>query len=459
MKKGILLLVMCLITFSQIWSAPPGTPPRTTLWLGGPSLTSPQWISAVNSAHNNGFNFNQVNTWSYYNDTYANDIPTWAGQFNAQITNGSQTDILGIGHDAGGLILRYMAQLQNSSGLNALILDGVPNQGGNIYNKLLPNSNGNPSEALVILNNALNYKTLAQNCNACRTIEATQYYLNYFSTTSSIAYYRQLLPNSPVITNLQTPTIPYAIIWGNENNPDGMGLTRLMSSWSNAGLSGQDNEYLDCMGKELEERLISAKQNFAISTLQAIAGFAKATLSIKSSLTLLDAGAIVSDWLNALAIELRGLYDLKNEYREILECELVHQALNAKWTIMLSPYHLETLSYTVPSFTGPCCDDCWTQYAADHDDQVFGYCLSVCSTSCDNNNGYITYTENVLVPEPNDALYTQTEQTLAGAAKPPYEAKGCNHMQESFWSYKPINDAFTDLFMGGAGAAFVVPKY
>ncbi|MBU6343353.1 MAG: hypothetical protein KGS48_17790 [Bacteroidetes bacterium] len=458
MKKGILLLVMCLITFSQIWSAPPGTPPRTTLWLGGPSLTSPQWLGAISSAQST-FNFNQINTTSYYTNTIANDIPGWAQNFNSGLINSNKSDVLGIGHDAGGLILRYMASLQSENTLSALILDGVPNHGGNIFSHLLPTLPGVHSEAQLILESALNYKTQAQNCIACRTIEATQSYIEYFAIPSISDYYRQMIPGNSAITNLQTPTIPYAIIWGNENNPDGMGLTRLMSSWYNSGLSGQDNEYLDCMGKELEERLISAKQNFAISTLQAIAGFAKATLSIKSSLTLLDAGAIVSDWLNALAIELRGLYDLKNEYREILECELVHQALNAKWTIMLSPYHLETLSYTVPSFTGPCCDDCWTQYAADHDDQVFGYCLSVCSTSCDNNNGYITYTENVLVPEPNDALYTQTEQTLAGAAKPPYEAKGCNHMQESFWSYKPINDAFTDLFMGGAGAAFVVPKY
>ncbi|MDX2280056.1 MAG: hypothetical protein NW218_10735, partial [Saprospiraceae bacterium] len=149
-------------------------------------------------------------------------------------------------------------------------------------------------------------------------------------------------------------------------------------------------------------------------------------------------------------------FDLKNEFREILECELVHQALNAKWTQMNFTYGTVTETITIPV---PCgfvsCDDCWTQYASDHEDQVLGYCLSVCVNEECNN----TFTQNVtyLVPEPNDALYSKTEQTLAGAAKT-YEAEGCNHMQESFWSYAPIKDAFTDLFNGGAGAAFVVPK-
>jgi len=451
MKKIFLIFgLLCLSGVVHLYAQTP----RKTLWLSGPGLTSPQWLNTIGIAQMESYKFDQVNTWQYYNNTNANDIPTWAQQFNTQMANAGQTDVLGIGHDAGGLILRYMAQLQSTNGLNAIILDGVPNQGGAVFSKLTPTSDGILSEAQRLVNNALNYRTQAQNCVACRTIEATQSYINTFAVSSIADYYRQLKPGSPLITNLQTPTIPYAVIWGNEND-DALGLTRLMSSWSNAGLQGQDREYLECMGKELEQRLVSANQNFAISTLRAIAGLAGAVSKLKLSQPG-TVGAVIESTLNAVATGLRGLYDLKNEFREILECELVHQALNAKWTLMNFPYNAITETITVPNcYSLISCDDCWTQYASDHDDQILGYCLSVCNEQiCD---GTTTATVTYLVPEPNDALYTKTEQSLAGAAKT-YEAISCNHMQESFWLYPTVRDAFTDLFNGGAGAAFVVPK-
>jgi hypothetical protein len=59
--------------------------------------------------------------------------------------------------------------------------------------------------------------------------------------------------------------------------------------------------------------------------------------------------------------------------------------------------------------------------------------------------------------EPHDGLLSKSEQLLAGAAKT-YEAKKTNHFQEQFWSQQPVKDAFVDLFNGGAGAAFQVPK-
>jgi hypothetical protein len=330
----------------------------------------------------------------------------------------------------------------------------VPNQGAKVFEKLTSFGSGAPSEAQNLLTSALNYRTLAQNCVACRTIEATQSYINYFATQPAKTYYQQMIPGTSLFANLQTPTIPYAVIWGNEND-DALGLTRLMSSWYNFGIDGKDSEYLDCMGKELEQRLISAKQNFAISTLRAIATYAGAVAKYKGTEPQ-SVGAVIEATLNSIATALRGLYDLKNEFREILECELVHQALNAKWTQMNFTYGTVTETVTIPA---PCgfvsCDDCWTQYASDHEDQVLGYCLSVCVNEECNN----TFSQNVtyLVPEPNDALYTKTEQSLAGAAKT-YEAISCNHMQESFWLYPTVRDAFTDLFNGGAGAAFVVPK-
>jgi len=453
MKKiSLAIEILFLLGFSQTY----GQTPRKTLWLGGgTSLTSPRWSSAIDQAKAESFKFDQVNTWQYYNDTNAKGIQDWAQQFNTQMANAGQTDVLGIGHDAGGLILRYMAQLQSNNGLNAMILDGVPNQGGAVFNHLTSKGDGAQSDAQRLLNLALSYKPESKNCTTCRNIEATQSYIDYFTLPSKKDYFDQLKPGSPVITNLQTPTIPYAVIWGNEND-DALGLTRLMSSWYNSGILGWDYEYLDCMRRELDQRYLTENQNFAIGTLHAIAGLAGATAKFKMTKPQ-GAEAVIVETFEAFVAGIRNLFDIKNKYQEILRCEFVHQALNGSWAFMNFPYTKVTTSIMVPTCFGLVnCDDCWTKYNANKDDQVFGNCLSVCSTDllCD---GYTNQTLTYLVPEPNDALYTKTEQTLAGAAKT-YEAKGCNHMQESFWSYDPIKDAFTDLFFGGAGAAFVVPK-
>ncbi len=152
---------------------------------------------------------------------------------------------------------------------------------------------------------------------------------------------------------------------------------------------------------------------------------------------------------------IKNIKKLSEEDRTALECEFVHRAMNVWWNLRVS-----TFSYEIVSVSNiPClpCSECENEL----DPQVQGYCYYACTTlaPCDDNNpgGYVTYTTYVYHAEPHDGLLTKSEQILAGASKI-YEAKGCNHMQEQFWNYTPIANAFVDLFSGNAGSDFAVSK-
>ena len=441
--SAILLLVLVLIASGPSCALAQERATREILWLEGPQNTSASWTRAKDAATSRGYSYNNFNKWPYENNPTGKTIPEWAEFFNSK----GRTNILGIGHDAGGLVLRYMNALSPNSGLSAMILDGVPNQGAGIMEYVLPLSNS-ASRAQEMISRLLDLRTQAQGCNGCRMLEAIQRWLSHFSAPNNRTYYEQLKPTSPVIQNLGLPTIPYAVIWGNEDEDDALVLTRMMSSWSNSTRLGQDGDYLDCYRKELEQRIRDAKDNALVGLLQSVAGLAGAVAKIPFAEA--EPGKIaeaVGAAINAVANAVRTRQNLQRELREAFECELIHQALNAEWNFMVAPYLLKEGTAAVPCL--PC------SHCAGMGPGLIDGCLAICSHNCEEN--VETYTYQYYEFEPHDGLLTRSEQLLAGAAKT-YEAQKVNHFQEQFWEYTPIGNAFQDLFNGGAGAAFVVPK-
>jgi sirohydrochlorin ferrochelatase len=444
--SAILLLVLVMMTAQPTHSLSQERGEREVLWLRGPAQTSAPWSRAEDAARRENYKFISAYRNTYESDVTARTIPEWAEFFNSQ----GGTDVLGIGHDAGGLVLRYMNTLPTNSRLSAMILDGVPNQGAKIMDKLLTTKNPT-SIAQDMVSKLLDLRTRAQGCHGCRMLEATQRWLSHFSTLNNRSFYGQLRSTSPVIQNLGLPTIPYAVIWGNENEEDGLVLTRLVSSWHSRGLWGQDHEYLECYRKEIEEAKQKEKDRKLFDVIGSLLGFAAGvsqvvvgTTSSPPNPTVVING--VTTAVNAISNGIRAL-SVEDKTREALECELVHQALNAQWSMMVAPYLLKEGTAAVPCL--PC------SHCAGMGPGLIDSCLAICSYNCEEN--VETYTYQYYELEPHDGLLTRSEQLLAGAAKT-YEAQKVNHFQEQFWEYTPIGNAFQDLFNGGAGAAFVVPK-
>ncbi len=416
---------------------------RTIFWLRGPSLTSSQWDRADDYAKKvKDYKYSRFNDWPYGNNTTIKTIPEWAEFFNAK----GGTDILGIGHDAGGLILRYMNALSPDSGLSAVILDGVPNQGAKIVESIL--SETGPSAAQKLINKLMSLRTLAQGCSGCRMLEAVQRWLSFFDEYR--AYYAQLEPTSPVVQNLSLPTIPYAVIWGNENEEDGLVLTRLVNSWENEGLWGEDHEYVECYRKEIDRAKKKEEDKNLDKLVKDVVGFAAGVATIVAGISGNRPDQVikgVETSVQAIHGRIRAL-SVEDKTREVLECELIHQGLNAQWNLMVADYSVIKDTVVIPCIP---CSQC-TGLGPD----LAGVCLGLCKPNCESDD-YIYEEVYYYQYEPHDGLLTRSEQLLAGAAKT-YEAQKVNHFQEQFWEYTPIGNAFQDLFNGGAGAAFVVPK-
>jgi hypothetical protein len=391
-----------------------------------------------------------VNTWPYGNNYAGDDIPGWAAYFNDRLAAEARDEVLGIGHDAGGLILRYMDMMQQEPNLAAMILAGVPNQGSKALQWVLPATPGEQSGAQQAVQILLDRQAQVPNCRSCNMIEASQRWINSFvATPQTRDFYQRLKPDAPTITNLQAPDIPFAIIWGNEDD-DALALTRLMSSWHNTALFGEDYEYIECYRRAISGRVLLAQQTNALGLLESMASMAGVART--SNLTNPDFGPVEGAVIRERVLTLKNAF-VQNELRNILECEFVHRALDASWTLAIVPYSTQQFVIEEPCLVG--CDWCWEDFLIDKAVHQYGYCLAACDRSCTRGNS--TYAFTYLVPEPHDGLLTQSEQSLTGAAKS-YEAKGSNHLQEQFWEYAPVRNAFVDLFNGNAGAAFVVPK-
>jgi hypothetical protein len=129
MRKAVflsnLLLVLAISLHAQNNS--PGT--RNTLWLDGLSTTSKGWDETPRDLKNiyDYDLFNIISLDGLPGSVYQPELGTFDAADELASHLGEYENVLGIGHDFGGLVLRGMADGTNN--LSAIVLCGVPNQG------------------------------------------------------------------------------------------------------------------------------------------------------------------------------------------------------------------------------------------------------------------------------------------------------------------------------------------
>lgn len=433
---------------------------RNTVWLKGLGPTSAPWLNAQSYAKQTlGYKLKVISDDNYL--PHQDGVVGSANAMNLVINSGNFSDVLGIGHDGGGLTLRQMSKAPDSK-LTAIILDGVPNQGSAALQKLLPDPSDPAGLSPVdfLINEVLAFKSNATNCNACQIVENFKIIANAVKANAS--KYREYSPNSSVIQNLGTPNIPYAVIWGNETIEDGLSLTRMLGSRAQSAVLGDDKGYLDCYQDELRDRKTAINNEALNRTLDNVLGLANTVSNFVVAAVVAGSGApppssvgnVITGYIDAIFKQVKAVRAKDIALAEILECELVHQALNAQWSLLVSStytHYVGTYTYEIDGLDG-----CLASCEGEPDPQVYGSCVSDC---------YLyppppvlaTGTYDYYTQEPHDGLLTQTEQSLPGAVKT-YEAKSINHFQEQFFNYQQIEGPFVDLFNGNAGLAFKVPK-
>lgn len=436
MKNTTLFFGVLLISLTNTYSQD-----RNILWLGGIGATSTNWAKFIQSADNQGYDFNAISTWNYA--PHLNSVNTSSGQMNGELNNGNYTNVLGIGHDGGGIVLRQMANEPNTN-LTAIILDGVPNQGSKALEAILPH-NG-ISEIDKIIEKLLHFKSNANGCNACGLLSVSQ---GFFAEIKSFEErYREFLPSSPLISNLGTPSIPYAIIWGNESD-DALTLDRLLGSRSNQAInSGLDTDYIECFRDEIEDRRQAINAANLDGLVNSLSGLANSIGKfLKKDSTRATALEGVGTTINSIYGAIKSERERNRALAELLECELIHQALNAYWNLIVSDsYEPHYVYIEVPANCEELCAD-------EPDAQVAAWCYYDCLLYGTTEQIVIEYQQY----KKHDGLYSEVEQSLSGAAKT-YEAKGMNHFQEQYWEYMQVRDHFADLFQGNVSMAFHVPK-
>lgn len=438
---------------------------RATLWLRGIITTSNNFTNTQTGVSNAGYQFDAINEFAY--NSVAEGIAGSATRFSNQLDQEDRQNVLAIGHDFGGLVLRRLAA-QNSR-VTGVILLGVPNRGSVALERILPPTFGGAPEIDGYIKAIGAFRSAANDCEDCDILTAFESFVDEIQGLETA--YRALLPNSPEIESLPAPTVPTAVIRGSEEAP--FQLTRLLSSRAFRPAGAGDEAYLDCYQPRIDRRRREIADAY-------IDGLVSNSLNLYDNITRLvsvPAGGRPTDSVSSIAGILRRLNDNVVAARErdqaladLLECELVHQGLNAYWNVIVNQnfYETETITYSYyVDELGECLDQCAADY---YDGPIPIYdnwisCRDACDYLYDGEPVLVSGSYEVSVYAGHDGLYNLTEQNLTGdGVVGPYEAAGSNHFQELNWVIDgqqpntPLREAYQDLFDGNAGPAFALPN-
>ena len=444
--KNIIKLIIATIFFQILWVSSIDAQ-RNTLWMRGTTQNSNGWGAVKSSLLiNDGYQFDDL----IYSDLYNLSVGVTAASDALAGTFGSNEDILGIAHDYGGLVLRHL-QLQEPN-ISAMILNGVPNQGSSALSFATTSSPGDESRAEKLINRIEQIQG-PDNCEDCGLLEAFRSWVESLNAGSS--YLCDAKAGSSIIDDLNDnmPTVPFAILWGSD---DEFSITRMMSS--NAFPS--NNDYLtECYTQQLEEARQDAKEALIrrtiTNTLNFLGEVANAIGSIIGAGDKPNPADIISavvDLVNATQQntlnEIEAVKEHDEELARVLRCEFSNQLLAAEWQlgIMENAFQTEEVDwfYSEQQCEAICNQQGWEDW----------YLMHVCIPDCMDE----PHPGTALVVPENDGLLTKAEQLLEGNAGEPYHLANTNHFQETSVYNAALHNALTDLFDGGAGAAFIIPK-
>ena len=450
----IILNIIITIAFLSFGNLTECQGQRNTLWLRGTTINSNGWGAMKAEMSAKGFQFNDLSN-SFFDPSLG--IVGAADQVEDMV--GSNENVLGIAHDYGGIVLRDL-QLQDPS-ITAMILDGVPNQGssgirGAIESDIPGNSR---AEKLV---DAVNLIRQGDDCNNCGFIQAFESWIE--DMQAGAEFLDDVQQDSPIINNLGEPTVPFAILWG---SIDELSLTSLMSS---RAFPSDSDHFSRCFTATLNREREEAKDQTTRSLINNTQGFFGNVLSAATSIItaagtsgpagtlgiISEIGSFLSSSRDRITNSIAAVQEEDAELARILRCELSSQYLAAEWQLLIlensERAEVEVEVSTRGDAYRECVQECGIDMAwGDWDSNL------TCDEACQDQMGTGTEIRTVILEDPNDGLLTESEQKLEGYADMFHLAR-TNHFQETSASNDDAVNALNDLFLGGAGAAFMVPK-
>lgn len=447
--KNIISTLICLLVLTSTFAQ------RNVLTIRGmSSLSSTLALKGiVNGAKGVNFKINHV-TAPIFNYDPSTGVVASTTLLNEELKKQDVTDVLGIAHDYGGIVMKNMAKTNKQ--LSAMILDGVPNNGSELIEKIREKDASGKSVVQKLVSD-MKVLTGAEDCPTCNLETRINDFIEDIQGNSG---WKDIATGSPFVGT--EPNIPYAILWGNIGKK---GLSSLITSYASVG-TAQSNFYGNCIDEKTIAQKVKLKKAKNKATIDAIFNtydnlkgllnpikITTKTGTNESSISGVSPDG-VTKLIKGLITDIDNVSNASADIKKLLKCEVYVQVMNAHWDLLVSKNQVTTTQ---------------TNYLLTYDPEALQACIDncpgtspQCETSCysqfgPNNAPLVTITVTAYKTRPHDGILTDIEQKLDGAAKT-YELKEINHIEEIDWQLNPVNGAFIDLFNGGAGAAFVVPK-
>jgi len=446
--KNLIIITACFFLCHILVAQP--TPPKDVLAVQGAPGNSYDWQPEINVMRNNGYLIRDVFSTIYFSTSNTVPVNVTALDETVKIPYHNYSNVLGMGHDAGGLAIRGLRQ--DNDDITGQILVGTPNRGSNFLRELNNNEVGDLSSIENFVNIIDEWKGGVE-CPDCNKSELLLEYLDgiknepySFGAVNDPNAYYNLLPEVDHSTT--------AVIWG---NAEGQTLGHFLGS--RGGIQYSSNADLqDCADRlrdyaesdiALEEEilLINETRSFFARFLNILGAGKDPEFSISSIIAAIAEN--IETKAQELIAEIRAEHEIDQQIKDLMICELANQRLEAEWIVKvqgepsgLVPVEVENPNYDEGLCTSNTYNCQYNQYHPDH------------ATFCLNQELYCHETIYQLQYEENDFVYTRTEQTIPNSLNE-YRI-WANHLQEQQWERNKV--PLMELFNGDRGPAFEVPK-
>lgn len=424
-----------------------GAQVRPVMWIAGG--LSANWADAVDNTEQKYKVITAGPGNIYLTTGLTAGIQAAAAGVNSDISGLGLSNVLGIGHDLGGITLRQMAKAGTNTPLTAMILAGAPNQGSRALNAMLPTPLSGPSIFKQLLDKYKAMRETVNNiesgCKGCEVLEATERLIALVSDSPNP--HRDVAKGqngNTFYTTIGEPVIPTAVIIGNATS---QGLLDLLGS---VGGGFNQNITRSCYEFEINQRKQEIKDKFNDELITNITSFTTDVIkTVKVDKLNVDVLQTVSDIVKKVFDTIKTIREKDQSLYRLLVCELIHQGLDAEWRLMVGGVQRAQADIAVPN-------DCLSFCINEPDPQAQADCYQHyyeegCQPPVFNLRAYYyNYTAS-------DLIYTTYEQSLTGSkVLSQYEVAETNHFQEQDW-WK-TGQHLEDLYDGSAGVAFKLTK-
>lgn len=448
---------------------------REVLWLPGLAATSGNGFSVSNGFEEQGYNMFQV-FWGSDYQPQSEGVVGSAQTLTSRLINQNHRNVLAIGHDYGGIVIRQMAEQSNR--ISAAILVGTPNNGSSIIREAtVSRGPGVESDIRRMINILEDFASARDNeCAGCDVLNTMAEFLSGIEASSQA--YIDVWPDSDVLRSLPpAPSVPTAVFWGNDTRP--FPLSRLVGSSQLRSVGAEGGELIKCYDDVIRRDRSEILREYFSQEANAIFGVFGSIVSVVEGLVGVSAGSTagfgVMSSLLELANNVRSGIEASREKDEaladLLECTLIHRTANVYWESLLNQNTVTVT--TVPSNFNIFNYDDECLLRCDEDYEVGSISWERCGSGCSQSDpswvldrdGFVTVLS--VITDRHDGLLTEQEQRLGNSEIPipTYELRDVNHFQQQVWNLDGLvspntvlRQAYEDLFQGNAGPEFVINR-